>query len=239
MGPFESEQAAALERDLEKIADRFNVDVDLTMGFQTRSIRGPISTTNTWMGTVRSTPSRSRRFTSQSVRTSATPLTTGRPCSHSRSRRRLLSAHVMRFSTTLRHSSDGWMIPMSDDLDLEELREKTERGDRNDEDKTDSDQDFVDELVEALDAVDRGDRPKTIAVRDQPIAALLAALDESDERMADVGQALEESLGRDTSDEFDWSEIARLAFRVGFESAAPDQMEQLRDAIGKHAQQDI
>ncbi|WP_306055553.1 ParA family protein [Natronococcus wangiae] len=31
MGPFESEQAAALERDLEKIADRFNVDVELAM----------------------------------------------------------------------------------------------------------------------------------------------------------------------------------------------------------------
>ena len=31
MGPFESEQAAALERDLEKIADRFGVDVQLAM----------------------------------------------------------------------------------------------------------------------------------------------------------------------------------------------------------------
>lgn len=31
MGPFESEQAAGLERDLEKIADRFDVDVKLAM----------------------------------------------------------------------------------------------------------------------------------------------------------------------------------------------------------------
>lgn len=31
MGPFESEQAAALERDLEKISDRFDVDVELAM----------------------------------------------------------------------------------------------------------------------------------------------------------------------------------------------------------------
>ncbi|WP_306055555.1 hypothetical protein [Natronococcus wangiae] len=128
---------------------------------------------------------------------------------------------------------------MSDDLDLEELREKTERGDRTDEDKTSSDQDFVDELVEALDAVDRGDRPKTIAVRDQPIAALLAALDESDERMQDVGQSLEESLGRDPSDEFDRSEIVRLAFRVGLETAAPERMDQLSDAIGEYAKQNI
>ena len=31
MGPFESEQAAALERDLEKIADQYGVDVELAM----------------------------------------------------------------------------------------------------------------------------------------------------------------------------------------------------------------
>ncbi|MFC6763928.1 hypothetical protein [Natrinema soli] len=79
----------------------------------------------------------------------------------------------------------------------------------------------------------------TIAVCDQPIAALLAALDESDGEMDGVSHALEESLGRELSDGFDRSEIARLAFRVGIETTAPEKMGKLSDAIGKHAQQNI
>lgn len=123
--------------------------------------------------------------------------------------------------------------------ELEELRQATERGDRNDEESSEPETDFVDEIVVAIDDVESGDRPKTLAVRDQPIAALLAALDDDDSKMVDVGQALEDELGRENSDEFDRSEIVRLALRVGLEDAAPEKMEQLGDAIGKHAQNNI
>lgn len=123
--------------------------------------------------------------------------------------------------------------------ELEELRKKTERGDRNDEESEGPETSFVDEIVNAIDDVESGDRPKTLAVRDQPIAALLAALDDDGSKMTDVGQALEDELGREKSDEFDRSEIVRLALRVGLEDAAPEKMEQLSDAIGKHAQNNI
>ena len=126
---------------------------------------------------------------------------------------------------------------MSDDL--EELRKKTERGDRNDEIRTEADSAFVDELVDAIEAVDSGERPKTVAVRDQPVAALLATLDEDDAEMTAVGNALEEALGRERSEGFDRSEIVRLAVRVGLETATPEQTEQLSDAVGRHAQQNI
>lgn len=123
--------------------------------------------------------------------------------------------------------------------ELEELRQATERGDRNDEESREPETDFVDEIVDAIDDVESGDRPKTLAVRDQPIAALLAALDDNGSKMVDVGQALQDELGRENSDEFDRSEIVRLALRVGLEDAAPEKMEQLGDAIGKHAQDNI
>lgn len=126
---------------------------------------------------------------------------------------------------------------MSDDL--EELRKRTERGDRNDEIRTEADSAFVDALVDALEAVDDGDRPKTVAVRDQPVAALLAALDEDDAEMTAVGNALETSLGRERSEEFDRSEIVRLAVRVGLETATPEKTEQLGDAVGRHAQRNL
>ncbi|MFU8868453.1 hypothetical protein [Natronococcus sp.] len=126
---------------------------------------------------------------------------------------------------------------MSDDL--EELRKKTERGDRNDEIRTEADSAFVDDLVDAIEAVDSGERPKTVAVRDQPVAALLAALDDDDAEMTDVGNALEEALGRDRSEEFDRSEIVRLAVRVGLETATPEKTEQLSDAIGRHARENL
>lgn len=126
---------------------------------------------------------------------------------------------------------------MSDEL--EELRKKTERGDRNDEIRTEADSAFVDELVDAIEAVDSGERPKTVAVRDQPVAALLATLDEDDAEMTAVGNALEEALGRERSEAFDRSEIVRLAVRVGLETATPEKTEQLSDAVGRHAQRNI
>jgi len=128
---------------------------------------------------------------------------------------------------------------MSDDL--EELKAATQRGDRNDEAETDGPATFADEIVNSLESIEEGDLGKTIAVRDQPIAALLATLDAdgNEDEMQSVGHALEDELGREQSDEFDRSEIVRLALRVGLGTAAGETMEDLNDAVGKHAQRNL
>jgi predicted TPR repeat methyltransferase len=119
------------------------------------------------------------------------------------------------------------------DEDLDQLREQSQRGSRLQE-SGGSEAALVDELVTALSEIEAGDRRKTIAVRDKPVAALLKTLDENPDEMAAVGQALQQTLGRDTDDEFDRSEISRLVFRVGLQEAAPEYMEQLQEAHAEH-----
>lgn len=124
---------------------------------------------------------------------------------------------------------------MTDD-DLEQLREQSERGSRL-QDDTDPDSTLTEEITVMLSEIEDGDRTKTIAVRDQPMAALLAALDQDAEAMTEVGQALQDTLDRDPSEEFDRSEIARLLMRVGLQQSAPDRMSELQDAIAEHTRQ--
>jgi len=120
---------------------------------------------------------------------------------------------------------------MKDD-ELERLRQQTERGSRLEEpDETD---DLLDELVAAFEEIEAGDRGKTIALRDEPMAALLGALEANEEELVAVGQSLQRHLGRDVQDEFDKSEICRLALRVGFEEAAPSHLDQLQEAYAEH-----
>ena len=130
---------------------------------------------------------------------------------------------------------------MSDDeeLSMEELRAQTEQGDRIDADAETAGQTFVDEIADAMTDVEAGDRPKTIAVRDESLAALLAALDENDDEIEAVGNALCEALDRDPSEEYDRSEILRLAVRVGLYAATPEQMDQLGDAAAERARENI
>jgi hypothetical protein len=119
------------------------------------------------------------------------------------------------------------------DENLDQLREQSQRGSRLQE-SDESETELVDELVVALEEIESGDRRKTIAVRDKPVAALLKTLDDNPDDITAVGQALQQALGRDTNEEFDRSEISRLAFRVGLQEAAPEYMEQLQDAHAEH-----
>jgi len=121
---------------------------------------------------------------------------------------------------------------MTDD-DLEQLREQSQRGSRLQE-SSDQENALVAAITDVLSDIESGDRRKTIAVRDKPVAALLTVLDEHPKQMTEVGQQLQEALGRDTDDEFDRSEISRLAFRVGLQEAAPSAMEQLQEAHTEH-----
>jgi hypothetical protein len=121
---------------------------------------------------------------------------------------------------------------MTDD-ELERLRQQTERGSRLEE--SDEPDDFFLTLVDAFGKIEAGDLGKTLAFRDQPMAALFAALDEhDDDELVDVGQKLQRKLDRDVQDDFDKSEVLRLALRLGLEAAAPEYMEELRGAYSEH-----
>lgn len=124
---------------------------------------------------------------------------------------------------------------MSDEDDeLAELRAQSERGSRLEEDDSGA-VDLVDDIIDALDAIENGDQRKTIALRDQSAAALLTALMENPERSKQVGDELREALDRDVDDEYDRSEIVRLALRVGLQHASPDVVEDLQAAHQEHA----
>lgn len=127
---------------------------------------------------------------------------------------------------------------MSDD-ELEELRQQTERGSRLEESPSSNEQGFTGDILEAIEQIDAGDRRKTIAVRDQPMAALLTALEKHPDRMQQLGNQLQESLDRGTTDEFDRSEIFRLAVRAGVNEAAPETMTDLEEAHSEHAKRDL
>ncbi|MDL0119142.1 hypothetical protein PNQ29_05255 [Halobacterium salinarum] len=124
---------------------------------------------------------------------------------------------------------------MSDEDDeIAELRAQSERGSRLEEDDSGA-VDLVDDIIDALDAIENGDQRKTIALRDQSAAALLTALMENPERSKQVGDELREALDRDVDDEYDRSEIVRLALRVGLQHASPDVVEDLQAAHQEHA----
>jgi hypothetical protein len=56
--------------------------------------------------------------------------------------------------------------------------------------------------------------------------------------MENVGHALQQRLDVDVG-ETDRSEILRLALRLGFQEAAPDEFDAVREAVGKQATKDL
>jgi hypothetical protein len=130
---------------------------------------------------------------------------------------------------------------MSSDEELEELRQSTERGSRldNPSGKESEGDDLVDALVTSLSSIDEGDRRKTIAVRDRSIAALLIAVAEREDDLQTIGMNLQQSLDREPSEEYDRSEIIRLAIRAGLQEAAPEYLEHLAEATGEYAKQNV
>lgn len=133
---------------------------------------------------------------------------------------------------------------MSDD-DLEALREKTSHGDRIDEAETATAPDtatFTDDIVTELERIAHGDEQKTVSVWDGPMAAFIRALEQHPERMQQVNQALREQLETESVDtdpdadtEINRSELLRLSLQLGFETAAPEAVAAVRDAVEDHA----
>jgi len=124
---------------------------------------------------------------------------------------------------------------MSDDDDLAALREQTSQGDRLDEAASDEKKrDLTEAIVTELEAIDDGEQQKTVSVWDGHIAAFIRALEENPDRLEDVGHALQRQLDLDES-EIDRSEVLRLGLRLGFQEAAPDEFESVREAARKQA----
>ena len=122
-----------------------------------------------------------------------------------------------------------------EDVDLAALREQTSQGDRLDEaSSAEQKQALVDDIVSELEAIDGGEQQKTVSVWDGNLAAFIRALEDNPDRMEDVGQALQQRLDVDVG-EADRSDILRLALRLGFQEAAPDEFDAVREAVGKQA----
>lgn len=124
---------------------------------------------------------------------------------------------------------------MSEDDDLAALREQTSHGDRIDEAAAeDAKQALVEDIVTELEAIDAGEQQKTVSVWDGHLAAFVRALESNPDRMDNVGHALQRQLNLEETD-VDRSDILRLALRLGFREAAPEEFEAVREAARKQA----
>lgn len=124
---------------------------------------------------------------------------------------------------------------MSEDDELAALREQTSHGDRIDSAAAKEEQHgLAEDILTELEAIDAGEQQKTISVWDGHLAAFIRALESNPERMDDVGHALQRQLGLDEG-EVDRSDILRFALRLGFQEAAPDEFEAIREAARKQA----
>lgn len=128
---------------------------------------------------------------------------------------------------------------MSDDPDLEALKEQTSQGDRLDSAVDEMEQEtLVADILAELNAIEAGDQQKTISVWDGHLAAFIRALEANPEHLDAVGKGLQQQLDLDEAD-IDRSEILRLALRVGFREAAPDQFDAVREAVQEQATKDL
>lgn len=83
-------------------------------------------------------------------------------------------------------------------------------------------------VADALEAIDDGDASNHLTVRDDELAALLAALQESDE-LDSVLASLINDLDWPESVEGTPSDVIRLAMRLGLKTAVPEIVERARD----------
>lgn len=124
---------------------------------------------------------------------------------------------------------------MSEDDELAALREQTSHGDRIDEATAEEEKrELVEDIIAELEAIDAGNQQKTISVWDGHLAAFVRALESNPNQLDDVGHALQRRLDLDEED-IDRSDLLRLALRLGFQEAAPEEFEAVREAARKQA----
>jgi ABC-type transporter Mla subunit MlaD len=117
---------------------------------------------------------------------------------------------------------------MSDEEDIEELKAQTQKGRRTDAAANEHQGELSEDIQEQLQAIDSGDR-KTLAIRDESLAALFGALVERDDDLDAAVEKLADAAGREVDDSTK-SELLRLAARVGLQEAAPELWDELLEA---------
>ena len=124
---------------------------------------------------------------------------------------------------------------MSED-NLEDVREQfSDTGDRIDSAQDDTPQrELVDMLTEELARLEEGGSQKTVSVWDGEMFALLNALEDRPDLRAELGDA----LGGD-AENYERSDLGRLAFRAGLQERAPEFIDALREAVRENATRDL
>jgi hypothetical protein len=117
---------------------------------------------------------------------------------------------------------------MSKDEDIEELKAQTQKGRRTDAAAEEQPGKLYEDIQEQLEAIDAGER-KTLAIRDESLAALFGALVERDDDLDEAVETLADAADREVDDATK-SELLRLAARVGLQEATPELWEQLLEA---------
>jgi len=117
---------------------------------------------------------------------------------------------------------------MSNEKDIEELKEQTQKGRRTDAAADEQPSELYEDIQSELEAIDGGER-KTLAIRDESLAALFGALVERDDDLDDAVETLAKAADRDVDDATK-SELLRLAARVGLQEATPELWDELLEA---------
>lgn len=122
---------------------------------------------------------------------------------------------------------------MSNKDEIEALKEQTQKGRRTDAAADEQPAKLSEDIMAELKAIDNGDR-KTLAIRDESLAALFGALVERESDLDDAVNQLADAAGRDP-DTATKSELLRLAARVGLQNATPELWEQVLEAKKERA----
>lgn len=117
---------------------------------------------------------------------------------------------------------------MSNEEDIEDLKAQTQKGRRTDAAADEQPDPLVDDIQAKLEAIDNGER-KTLAIRDESLAALFGALVEREDDLDDAVETLADAADRDV-DDASKSELLRLAARVGLQEATPELWDELLEA---------
>ena len=117
---------------------------------------------------------------------------------------------------------------MSNDNDIEALKEQTQKGRRTGAAADEKPDELYEDIQTQLEAIDSGER-KTLAIRDESLAALFGALVEREDDLDEAVATLADAAGRDVDDATK-SELLRLAARVGLQEATPELWDELLEA---------
>lgn len=125
---------------------------------------------------------------------------------------------------------------MSDDIEIPDGM-KEDRGSTLDEEAKTTAQ-FVDDLAKTMESVESGDVSKTVAFRDERIAALFHTLKDSPERLQVAVAAARDEVGVEDDSTGDRSELLRLLVRSALVDVTPELADAEKQARLKRIEED-